>query len=261
MLVYSLATANINADINTIKMVLITILTIFIATIFLIFLQFIFRYNNKEFTSLFQGSIRYNTYILVAVVSLIYKDEGLVLTMFLITFMIPFINIVSVAIFSFYIRENEKFSYIKTAKSIITNPLIIACVIGGFLNFTGIGLPILIKPIIKSLGDPAVLLGLLSVGVCLKFSSFKTKKATFWLAPILKLVCLPILAFLLGSFFAINDVMLGIIVLFCAMPTATNSYILAKQLGGDTELISAIITAEVIFSFVTLYVIFGLLLN
>lgn len=253
MLIYSLATAKFDNNIDASKMVFLTISIVAVMSIILVSLQMIFKYNNKEFTSLFQGSIRYNTYVLIAVIGFIYGDLGLILAIFLITFMIPIINVISVMIFSYYVRDEKKFSYKKMLNSIITNPLIIACLVGGILNFSGIGLPLLIKPIIKNLGEPAILLGLLSVGVSLKFGSFKTKKATFWLAPLLKLIIMPSLAFFLGSFFEFNEVMLGVMVLFCAMPTATNSYILAKQLGGDTELISAIITAEVIFSFFTIY--------
>lgn len=253
MLIYSLATAKFDNNIDASKMVFLTISIVAVMSIILVSLQMIFKYNNKEFTSLFQGSIRYNTYVLIAVIGFIYGDLGLILAIFLITFMIPIINVISVMIFSYYVRDEKKFSYKKMLNSIITNPLIIACLVGGILNFSGIGLPPLIKPIIKNLGEPAILLGLLSVGVSLKFGSFKTKKATFWLAPLLKLIIMPSMAFFLGSFFEFSEVMLGVMVLFCAMPTATNSYILAKQLGGDTELISAIITAEVIFSFFTIY--------
>lgn len=260
MLIYSLSTASFDDNLDASKMVLATLLVVALMCTFLFILQSVCKFNNKEFTSLFQGSARYNTYILVAIVSLAYKDEGLVLAIFLITFMIPFINVVSVIMFSIYVRNSEKLSLKKIVTSIITNPLILACVIGGTLNFSGIGLPLLIKPVVKSLGEPAVLLGLLSVGISLKFGSFKTKKATLWLAPLLKLIGMPALAFFLGRFFGISDMMLGVMILFCAMPTATNSYILAKQLGGDIELISTIITAEVVFSFFTIYAVLKLLL-
>lgn len=252
MLIYSMSTAQFNENFNAVNMVLLVLLVILVMSIFLVLLQTICKFDSKEFTSLYQGSVRYNTYVLVAVVEIIYKDEGLLFAIFLMTFMIPIINILSIAIFSFYIRNEKQFSCKKMIMSIVSNPLIIACFIGGFLNFSEIGLPTLIKPIIKSLGEPAILLGLLSVGVSLKFKSFKTRKATFWLAPFLKLICLPALAFFIGHFFGLTDISLGVAVLFCAMPTATNSYILSKQLGGDTELISAIITAEIVFSFFTI---------
>lgn len=260
MLIHSLATAKFDDNLNASWMVISTICVLFLMTIVLLILQIIFKYNNKEFTSLFQGSVRYNTYILIAIVEFVYKSEGLILAIFLITFMIPLINVISVMIFSFFVREDKEFSYKKMLISIATNPLILACLIGGILNFSGIGLPFLIKPIIKSLGEPAILLGLLSVGVSLKFGAFKTKKATFWLALPLKLIFMPALAFVIGNFFGVSDIMLGVMILFCAMPTATNSYILAKQLGGDVELMSAIITAEVIFSFFTLYFLVYLML-
>jgi predicted permease len=41
-------------------------------------------------------------------------------------------------------------------------------------------------------------------------------------------------------------------VLFAALPTSSSAFILARQLGGDTALMAAIITAHTLLSFATL---------
>ena len=58
----------------------------------------------------------------------------------------------------------------------------------------------------------------------------------------MKLMVLPLLFFLFCYFYAIppHDALPGIILL--ATPTATTSFILANELGGDTELASGVIT-------------------
>jgi predicted permease len=42
---------------------------------------------------------------------------------------------------------------------------------------------------------------------------------------------------------------------FAAVPTATSAYILARQMGGDAELMAAIITAQTLLSMLTLPVV------
>ncbi|NQY22196.1 MAG: hypothetical protein HRT40_13000 [Campylobacteraceae bacterium] len=65
------------------------------------------------FTSKVQSGIKFNTYVSLALAGSIYGDSGLVLAAILLTFIIPFINIIC----------------------IITNPLILACFLEGLLNF------------------------------------------------------------------------------------------------------------------------------
>jgi len=47
-----------------------------------------------------------------------------------------------------------------------------------------------------------------------------------------------------------------IIVLFCALPTASASYVLAKSMGGDHAYMARIITFQVLLSLASLMLIF-----
>ena len=46
--------------------------------------------------------------------------------------------------------------------------------------------------------------------------------------------------------------LLPTIILCCAVPTAMNGYVVARQLGGDAELYAAIVTSQTLLSFITL---------
>ncbi|MFV0480550.1 MAG: AEC family transporter [Campylobacteraceae bacterium] len=258
MLIYSLAMADFRSVDNAFLMVGIVVLAIFSIAIILVILQWFCKFDVREFTSLFQGSTRFNTYVLVGVVNAFYGSEGILLSIFIITFLVPVVNFLCVGMFVFYLKEG-KVSYKNLLISLITNPMILSCIIGGILNFSGLRLPTLIAPIIQTLSEPAIPLGLLSVGVGLTFKSFKTKKLTFWLAIFFKLMLLPSLMFGYTAFFDIDGMMRGVMVLYTAVPTAVASYILARQMGGDLSLMSAIITAQTIFAFATLSVIMVLL--
>ena len=52
--------------------------------------------------------------------------------------------------------------------------------------------------------------------------------------------------------FGIEDETMILLVLFAAMPTASSSYVLARELGGDLKLMSSIISIQVILSIFTI---------
>jgi predicted permease len=52
---------------------------------------------------------------------------------------------------------------------------------------------------------------------------------------------------------------LGALVVFQAQPAATASYVLARQLGGDADLMASIVTAQTLLAFAVLPVAAGLL--
>ena len=53
--------------------------------------------------------------------------------------------------------------------------------------------------------------------------------------------------------FGLSGDMLAIAVIFGAMPTAVNGYILARELGGDTSLMASIITLQTLLCIAILF--------
>ncbi len=251
LLIYKLSTASLN-DIDGFAFISSSIVTLVLITIFLMILsKFLFLFEGKAFTSVYQGAIRFNTYVFLALTDAIFGDSGLVLAALLMTFMIPLINIFCISIFSIY-ASSSKITVISFIKSIIKNPLIISCVFGGLLNYFQISL---FAPIEKTLGilsSAALPLGLLSVGVGLHVKHIKEVKIELFSSLFIKLAIFPTFIFFIGQAFGIQGQALAVLVLFGSMPTASSSYILARELGGDLKLMSAIITTETLVSIFTI---------
>ena len=53
----------------------------------------------------------------------------------------------------------------------------------------------------------------------------------------------------------VGGVQAGAALIFAAAPTSVSSYVLAGQMGGDSELMAAIITAQTLIATVTLTVV------
>lgn len=245
LLIYTLSKAKF--DINSLNLVLVSLLAIFLTMIFLIVFNKLSPTNNSSFTSIVQGGIRFNTYVFLALSSSIFGNEGLILSAIILTFAIPFINILCVTVFAIY-SQNNKLDFIYLVKSIVKNPLIIGCFIGGSLNILNISLPISISNIFKILSEAALPLGLLSIGYALVLKDMKNVKKDLFISSFAKFMILPIFIYVLGNLFNLNETMIAILVLFSLLPTAPSSFILARQLGGDLPLMTTIITVQTLVS-------------
>lgn len=250
LLVYKLSTANINS-ITSVDFILVSTIAILILSLLLIVYNKLFPTNGSSFTSIYQGSIRFNTYVFLALVDAIFGDYGIVVGALLITFMIPLLNLLSISSFVIYVSD-VKITIKSFGKSIFTNPLILACLFGGGINFIGLSLPLVIENTLSILTLASLPLGLLSVGVGLNLSNLVNAKAELIVASIAKLILLPILMLSIGYMFNLEPLYLSIIVLFSSIPTATSAYILAKELGGDIKLMSSIISLQTILSIISI---------
>lgn len=257
LLVYKLSIAKIELS-HTVNLVATTLGTIFLVLVLLVLLNAVLHFEKRAFTSIAQGGIRFNTYVFLAFVDAAYGDKGLVLAAIVMAFAIPFINVLCISVFAIYTR-NGTFSLLSFLKTIVKNPLIGACVIGGVINASGISLPLFGLKALSILSNAALPIGLLSVGVGLELRYLKHAKKELIVATVAKLILFPVLAYGMGLLFGLSGMSLNIAVIFGAMPTAVSAYILARELGGDVALMASIITLQTIACMGTLFLIVPLL--
>lgn len=258
LLVYELSVAKIDLT-YTMNLVATALGAIFLVLVTLVVLNVFERFENKAFTSIVQGGIRFNTYVFLALVNATYGDKGLVLAAIVMAFSIPFLNILCISIFALYTRNSEKFSLTTFVMTIVKNPLIVACAIGGFLNAIGNPTPVFVLKSIAIISHAALPMGLLSVGVGLELKYLKEAKKELVVSSLAKLVLFPLIAYGLGNFMGLAGLSLSIAVMYASMPTATSSHILARELGGDVSLMASITTLETLACLGTLFLIVPLL--
>lgn len=245
LLIYKLSNAKFEE--NSVSFVLASLIAIFLTMIILIIVNKITPTKNSSFTSIVQGGIRFNTYVFLAISGSIFGDTGLVLSAIILTFAIPFINILCVTIFALY-SDNSKLDFMYLIKSIIKNPLIIGCVVGGAINFFAIPIHVSLGNLLEILSKAALPLGLLSIGYALVLKDLKSAKKDMFISCLAKFIILPLFIYLFGKMFGLDDIMISILVLFSVLPTAPSSFILARQLGGDISLMTSIITVQTLAS-------------
>jgi len=208
--------------------------------------------DKAEFTSVFQGAVRYNSYIFFALGSSLYGDEGLAVVSVISAYMIVFTNVISVLAMNSYIRRENSNTYMDAAYdfflSFASNPLIVASILGFLVNYADIEINIGISKALQSLSDAALAMGLINVGAGLKFDFGSRYFNQIAFTSIVKLLILPLVAASVLKVSMISGIPRAVAILYSALPCASSAYILSKQLGGDADLMASIITATTLLS-------------
>ena len=145
-------------------MLIIIILTLLgSALLLLLWYRFNRSLSPPTFTSVFQGGVRFNTYIALALALALFGSQGLAMGSVAAGFMIVLINLMCIAVFARWGTAIGK-GIKPFLREIVYNPLIIGCVIGWSLSLSGIGLPGLANDTLEIIGRAALPFGLLAVG-------------------------------------------------------------------------------------------------
>lgn len=207
--------------------------------------------SGPSFTSLFQCSCRWQTYVALAVAGNLYGDLGLTLASVAMVAMIPLLNIVCVWVLAHYAAPT-RLSWPRILLTISKNPLIWACVIGLALNLSGLALPRWINDLTDALGRSSLALGLLVVGAGLQLKGVLRPPPAAYVTIFLKLILMPVMAISLGRTFGLSGVNLAIVACCSSVPTASSAYVLARQMGGDAPLVAEILTIQTALAVLTM---------
>jgi len=207
--------------------------------------------DGPSFTSVFQCTIRMNTYLGFAIALAIAGNWGVQGVAVTVAFYVPCANLLSVAILVRYGAAGSS-ALRDTAKAIARNPLILAIAGGLLLNVSGIGAPPGIAPVLSILGQAALGLGLLALGAGLDLKGLWRDARPVGLTCFFKLACMPALGLSLALLFGLEGQAAFGTLLLMATPAAPASYILASQLGGNAPLVAVTVTAQVALSLLSL---------
>lgn len=215
--------------------------------------------DGPAFTSVFQGGIRFNTYVGLAAARALFGAPGLTLTAVGIALLIPLVNVLSIAVLSSHGQGAKGAGAATILGGLVRNPLIVAAVIGAALALSGVGKPPLLGDVVEILARAALPLGLLSVGAGLDLGAVRSAGRGVLVAGGVKLLLLPALTAAACAALGVQGLPLTVAVLFNALPCAPSAYILARQMGGDHTLMATVITVQTLLAALTLPLILVLL--
>ncbi len=219
--------------------------------------------DGPTFTSIYQGTIRFNSYIGISIVLFLFGEAGVLVAAMLLSFLIPLANFSCITVLVRFGRgraENSGKNRQAIVRAVLTNPVVVACVVGLLLRHAELPIPQPVDNLLEILGRAALPLGLLAVGAALQPAVLKHHPGTIAVVSALKLGIYPLLVWLFCLLFAVPPFITQVAVIFAALPGSALSTILARQLGGDVPLVAGITTAQTLAAAVTLPVVLYLIL-
>lgn len=209
------------------------------------------------FTSVFQGGVRFNTYIALAVSQAFFGIQGIELAAVAVGVLIVLVNLLSVCVFVVSGQGNPNRSFVL---EIAGNPLVLACGLGWLISLSHVELPQMSLDVLEIIGRAALPLGLLAVGAALRIQSVPGHLEAIATSSVVQFGLKPVLAWWLINATGLSGAAAGVILVALMTPTAPSAYILSRQLGGDTETMASIITFQTLLAFVLMPLIAGLVL-
>jgi predicted permease len=223
-------------------------LALFVITVLIVLLRKLVSSDSASLSSIYQGSIRFNTYIGLACIDVLYGDRGLTTAALCLAIYIPLVNVLCVVSLTGGGEGGTK-RISRIINSVATNPLVLACVTGIAISYTGFNIPSLAESVIEILSQPALPIGLLAVGAGIRFVSLGEQSWQLLVAAINKLAVFPGLVLAACLLFETPNSIAVILLLLTALPAPPSAYILARQLGGNESLMANIITIQTVAAF------------
>ena len=190
----------------------------------------------KQRGVIIQGLFRSNYVIFgVSLVTNVFGAEQAAVASVLSAVLVPMYNVLAVVALAVF-TSGERVKLGGTLKSIATNPLIIAAVLGVAASLIGLRFPSFLETALTDVARLATPLALIVLGGDFSFSRLRGNLRLALTAVVFKLVVIPLIFIPLAVLAGVRGANLLALALAWETPVAVSSYIMAQQAGADGEL-------------------------
>ena len=134
-------------------------------------------------------------------------------------------------------------------------PSLWSVILGLIFNFLNIPIGSVLDNTISYLGQGAIPLIMITLGLSIDFSALKRSKSMIVFTSAMKLMILPAITFLIAKMLGIVDLQFKVLIIESAMPSAMLALLLAITYDLDYELTSDCIFINTVISLITLPII------
>ena len=208
---------------------------------------------NAAAGSIFQGAMRHNTFIAFAVCDSLFGAAGMAQAALATAVLVPATNVAAVSVLVLLQHDHASGGLRRRLiQELVRNPLLIAIALGLACNIAGLQMPQILSDGVALLARVALPLALLCVGAALRIRALRQAGFPTLISLIGKLALYPAAIFALVGLVGLTGMPAVVAAIYGAVPTAVSSYALARQLGGDAELMAVIITAQTLAAILTM---------
>lgn len=234
------------------KLLIFSIISVILVFLLLFIIIPLLEKDNRKRGVIIQGIFRSNFVIFgVPVCEALFGQNATGVASMLIAIVVPLFNFLAVICLEIYRGGNINFK--KIIKGIITNPLIIASIIGLFFIYFKIKLPTPIEKTINDISKIATPLAFILLGSSFTFSAFSVYIKQLSITILGKLIIVPGIVLYIAALLGFRNVELTCLLSVFASPTAVSSYTMAEQMDGDSILAGQIVVLTSIISIITVF--------
>lgn len=242
------------SDVFDVKLIIFTIVGIFFIFILGYFAVLFLTKDNSKRGVMLQGFFRANFAILgIPLVGYICGNETSGLASLMVAVVIPVFNILAVVALERFRNGNVKLDILKLLKGVITNPLIIGCVIGIIFFILNIKLPAIVEKSVKDISSIATPLSIIILGSVFEFSDIKGYFKENFIVVLTRLIIVPLIIIPVAVLLGFSGESLACLLVVFASPVAVSSFAMAQQMDGDQSLASQVVVLSSAFCLVTLF--------
>lgn len=207
--------------------------------------------DNSKRGVMLQGFFRSNYAILgIPIVNFLCgRESGLAALM--VAIVIPIFNVLAVICLESF--RGGRVGIKKLFYGIITNPLIIGCVLGAVFSGLKITLPEVIEKAVSDVSKIASPLAIIVLGASFTFSGAKTCKKELIITTAVKLIISPLIMLSAAALLGFRGESLACLLIVFGAPTAVSSFSMAQQMGGDEQLASSLVVMSTAGCLITLF--------
>jgi malate permease and related proteins len=180
------------------------------------------------------------------------STRALATAVIVMVFTMALYNILAVIVLQSSIHAPGGIDWRRSALAILSNPLLLAGLLGLIVPLLRITLPSFLQRALEALGAAAVPIALMCIGGSLATTTLQGRRSWIVTAALLKVAVLPFLVFLLTRLTGLEPADQRTALVLASCPTAAAAFVMARQMGGDEALASGSIALSTLLSFISL---------
>lgn len=242
------------ADVFNLQLIVFTVAGVLAVFVLGYFAVIFLTKDNKKRGVMLQGFFRANYAILgVPLVSYICGDKASGLASLMVAVVIPVFNILAVVALERFRGGNNKPDILKLLKGVITNPLIIGCIIGIIFFILKIKLPYVVEKSVKDVASIATPLSIIVLGSEFEFADMKGNLRDNAVVVLTRLIIVPLIIIPVAVCCGFSGEALACLLVIFASPIAVSSFAMAQHMEGDETLAVQVIAISSALCIVTLF--------
>jgi predicted permease len=145
------------------------------------------------------------------------------------------------------------------ARALALNPLVIACVLGLTLGFSGLSIPAVLDEVRRILALASLPLALMATGAGLRWQGLGADAGWLFGTAAFKLLGQPLLTLGAALLLGLDGLALAVVVLFAALPLSPTAYVQTRAMGGHAVFMANALALQTLLAMATLPVVLVLL--